>query len=130
MAEAPGIRLTAAWVAHAMGSTVSSGDSGREFSGVSIDTRTLEPGELFIAIRGERFDGAHFVAAAIEAGAGGVVIPREGAGTSPASSGPGTTVIEVDETTGALQALAQAVRRASGTKVVAITGSAGKTTTK
>ena len=103
----------------------------REFSGVSIDTRTLTSGELFVAIRGERFDGADFVGAAIEAGAGGVVVERGRGGDLAALSGRRpVAVIEVDDAIVALQALAQAVRRASGAKVVAITGSAGKTTTK
>src|SRR5919108_354912 len=57
------VRLIASWVAQAMGGTLT-GDRAREFSGVSIDTRTLEPGALFIAIRGERFDGAQFVGVA------------------------------------------------------------------
>ena len=128
-------RLVASWVAEAMGGTLT-GDGAREFSGVSIDTRTLEAGELFIAIRGERFDGAAFVDAAMAAGAAGVVVPRgtrvtQGREAGRASlSGERLTVIEVDDTTIALQALARAIRRESGTKVVAITGSAGKTTTK
>jgi UDP-N-acetylmuramoyl-tripeptide--D-alanyl-D-alanine ligase len=103
-----------------------SGDPDRECSGVSIDTRTLAPGELFVAVRGERFDGAAFAAAAIEKGAAGVVVPRGwegGRANRPA-------IIEVDDTTAALQELAASIRRESGTKVVAITGSAGKTTTK
>ena len=129
----PEIRLTVKWVASAMGETARPGDWDREFSGVSIDTRTLTSGELFVAIRGERFDGALFAAKAIAAGAGGLVMPRgrgqQGmGGRAVAAAGP--VVIEVDDTTAALQALAQAVRRRSGTKVVAITGSAGKTTTK
>ena len=128
-------RLVASWVAEAMGGTLT-GDGAREFSGVSIDTRTLEAGELFIAIRGERFDGAAFVDAAMAAGAAGVVVPRgtrvtQGREAGSASlSGERLTVIEVDDTTIALQALARAIRRESGAKVVAITGSAGKTTTK
>ena len=130
----PEIRLTTKWVASAMGGIARVGDWDREFSGVSIDTRTLTSGELFVAIRGERFDGADFAGAAIEAGAGGVVVERgRGRDFSAVASGfggPPFAVIEVDDTIVALQALAQAVRRASGTKVVAITGSAGKTTTK
>jgi UDP-N-acetylmuramoyl-tripeptide--D-alanyl-D-alanine ligase len=116
------------------------GDAAREVTGVSIDTRTLAPGELFIAIRGERFDGAEFAEAAIEKGAAGVVVPRGWArpGASAADrpdrgqniSSERPIVIEVDDTTLALQSLAKAIRRESGTKVVAITGSAGKTTTK
>src|SRR6185295_7899132 len=118
-----------------MAATIESGDRAREFGGVSIDSRTISAGDLFIAIRGERFDGAAFVGRAIEAGAAGVVVRRgatsasHGAsGATPSSERP--VVFAVDDTTVALQALARAVRMESGTRVVAITGSAGKTTTK
>jgi UDP-N-acetylmuramoyl-tripeptide--D-alanyl-D-alanine ligase len=127
----PALPLAARWVAEEMGGEIvsgdASGDPSREFSGVSIDTRTLAAGELFIAIRGERFDGGEFAAAAIDAGAGGVVVELRSA---KALAERDAVVIEVDDTTVALQSLARAIRRASGTKVVAITGSAGKTTTK
>ena len=59
-----------------MGGAVTAGDAAREFGDVSIDTRTLKAGDLYIGIRGERFDGAEFAGAAIEAGAAGVVVPR------------------------------------------------------
>jgi len=136
------IELTAAWVTSAVSGVVLSGDRARAFTGVSIDTRTLKAGELYIAIRGERFDGADFAEAAIVAGAAGAVVPRGrgqalvaasarvASGLSRTRATDSTVVIEVDDTTAALQALAHAVRVASGTKVVAITGSAGKTTTK
>jgi len=62
-----------------MGGRVVAGDAGRAFDSVSIDTRTLTPGALYIGIRGERFDGADFAARAIEAGAGGVVLPERSA---------------------------------------------------
>src|SRR5258706_6961516 len=114
------LRLDAGWVATAVGGEIVRGDAAREFGDVSIDSRTLAPGELYIAIRGERFDGANFAPAAIAAGAAGVVVPR-GRGSDVRNA----VVIEVSDTTRALQALARAVRRASGTKVVAITGSAG-----
>jgi UDP-N-acetylmuramoyl-tripeptide--D-alanyl-D-alanine ligase len=123
------IRLTAEWVAAAMGGTARS-NTGREFAGVSIDTRTLKPGELFIAIRGERFDGAEFAQAAVAAGAAGVVIERGRLRESLENSSEAVAVIEVADAIDALQRLAREVRRKSGTKVVAITGSAGKTTTK
>ena len=127
-------------MAEAMAGDLVSGDAAREIEGVSIDTRTLGAGELYIAVRGERFDGADFAAAALDAGAGGVVLPR-GRGRSVGAFGtadrrltPRSTVvpvvIEVDDTIVALQALAHQVRQESGTRVVAITGSAGKTTTK
>jgi UDP-N-acetylmuramoyl-tripeptide--D-alanyl-D-alanine ligase len=128
------ISLTAASVASAASGVVVAGDPGQVFDGVSIDTRTLKRGELFIAIRGERFDGAEFAAAAIDAGAAGVLVPRtwNRPHRSASLSGERETaaVIAVDDTTIALQALARAIRRESGAKVVAITGSAGKTTTK
>ena len=121
------IRLTAEWVAAAMAGTIVAGDGRTEFTGVSIDTRTLRSGELYVGIRGDRFDGADFSAAAVESGAAGVVAPRGRGNAGGAAHG---VVIEVGDTTTALQALAHATRKASGTKVVAITGSAGKTTTK
>jgi UDP-N-acetylmuramoyl-tripeptide--D-alanyl-D-alanine ligase len=142
------VQLTAEWVAAAVSGAVLSGDRAETFTGVSIDTRTLNAGELYVAIRGEHFDGADFADEAIAAGAAGVIVPRgRGAGLrhdqdrredgrAAAGSGERTArsarpvVLEVDDTTAALQALAHAVRVESGTKVVAITGSAGKTTTK
>jgi UDP-N-acetylmuramoyl-tripeptide--D-alanyl-D-alanine ligase len=123
------IPLTASWVAEAMAGALVSGDAARELAGVSIDSRTLSAGELYVAIRGERFDGVDFVPAAIAAGAGGIVVPR-GRGRAGAGADAATVVIEVDDTVAALQALAHRVRRESGARVVAITGSAGKTTTK
>jgi UDP-N-acetylmuramoyl-tripeptide--D-alanyl-D-alanine ligase len=112
-----------------MGAEMVAGDPSQEFHGVSIDTRTLAPGDLFVAIRGERFDGAEFAESAIENNAAGVVVPRGwNAGLAPFATS--VVVLEVDDTTAALQALGHAVRRESGAKVVAITGSAGKTTTK
>ncbi len=124
------IPLTAAWVAAQMGSAVATGDAAREFASVSIDTRTLKAGDLYVGIRGERFDGAEFAADAIAAGATGVVVPRGWSGSARALAERDAVVIEVDDTTEALQALAHGIRKESGTKVVAITGSAGKTTTK
>jgi len=126
--QTPEIRLTADWVATAMVGTIVAGADTREFTGVSIDTRTLAPGELYIGIRGERLDGADFAQSAIGAGAAGLVVPRRRG--RALAGGTQAVVIEVDDTTAALQALAHAVRIDSGTKVVAITGSAGKTTTK
>ena len=126
------IQLTGRSVRAAVSGTIVSGDPSAIFHGVSIDTRTITPGQLFIAIRGERFDGAEFADAAVAAGAAGLVMPR---GRRPGAMAGGNTpvvpvVIEVEDTTSALQSLARTVRRESGTRVVAITGSAGKTTTK
>ncbi len=128
------IPLTAAWVAAAMNGTVLSGAASTTFAGVSIDTRTLKRGELFVAIKGDRFDGAQFAGQAIAAGAAGLVLPhRVGqtiARTGAAESAADPVVIGVEDTIVALQSLARTVRRQSAARVVAITGSAGKTTTK
>jgi UDP-N-acetylmuramoyl-tripeptide--D-alanyl-D-alanine ligase len=123
------IRLTAEWVAAAMSGAIVAGDATRSFAGVSIDTRTLARDELYVAIRGERFDGADFAGAAVAAGAAGVVVGR-GRGSAVGAVGGRPAVIEVEDATAALQALARAIRIEAGSKVVAITGSAGKTTTK
>jgi UDP-N-acetylmuramoyl-tripeptide--D-alanyl-D-alanine ligase len=122
------IALTAAWVARAMDGEIVAGDVNQAFTGVSIDTRTVSAGALFFGIRGDRFDGADFAEKAVAAGSAGIVVPRSAA--LRVRRGNTTVVIAVEDTTTALQSLAREVRRASGSKVVAITGSAGKTTTK
>ena len=101
------------------------GDADRYVTGFSIDSRTLASGDLFFAIVAAR-DGHDFVAAASKRRAAGVVVSRAVASGEDSDS----FVIEVKDTTTALQDLARYVRRESGAKVVAITGSAGKTTTK
>jgi UDP-N-acetylmuramoyl-tripeptide--D-alanyl-D-alanine ligase len=134
-ARGAALPLNAGWVAARMNGAIVTGASERLFANVSIDTRTLAAGDLYIGIRGERFDGGDFAAAAIEAGAAGIVVPRgwrsdQSATAREASVRGDVVVIEVDDTTVALQALAHGIRREAGTKIVAIVGSAGKTTTK
>jgi UDP-N-acetylmuramoyl-tripeptide--D-alanyl-D-alanine ligase len=122
--------LTAAIVAAAAGGTALS-EGGQVFGRFSIDSRTLQPGEAFIALKGERFDGAAYAEAVLDRGASGVVIHRSaGLGASLADRWPSAAVVEVDDSLETLQRLARYVRRESGARVVAITGSAGKTTTK
>jgi UDP-N-acetylmuramoyl-tripeptide--D-alanyl-D-alanine ligase len=121
--------LSATDVAHATGGRITQGDGATAITRVSIDSRALQPGDLFIAIRGERFDGHRFVNDALRGGAIGAVV-HEVPAALEAGSGRPALLIEVEDTTRALQALARDVRRRSGAKVVAITGSAGKTTTK
>src|SRR5688572_18590796 len=101
------------------------GDDDRYVTGFSIDSRTLATGDLFFAIAAER-DGHDFAAAAARRLAAGVVVSRP----NEMDEDHDAFVIEVADTTVALQDLAKFVRRESGAKVVAITGSAGKTTTK
>jgi UDP-N-acetylmuramoyl-tripeptide--D-alanyl-D-alanine ligase len=94
--------------------------------GYSIDSRTVQPGELFFAVKGERLDGHDFVAQAFERGAAAAVVLRDQIHRYPAAA----PLIPVDDTLAALQTLAACVRRKWGKPVVGITGSAGKTTTK
>ena len=94
--------------------------------GVSIDSRTLEPGDLFFAIEGDAHDGHDHVARAFEAGAAAAVVARERA-PQLAAFGP---VFAVDETLKAMEALGVAARARSKAKIVAVTGSVGKTTAK
>jgi UDP-N-acetylmuramoyl-tripeptide--D-alanyl-D-alanine ligase len=93
--------------------------------GYSIDSRTLNPGDLFIAITGERFDGHEYVQAALEKGAVGAIVE---AGKQVA--GDPLRLLKVDDTLKALQLLGAAARRLWGKSLLAVTGSAGKTTTK
>jgi UDP-N-acetylmuramoyl-tripeptide--D-alanyl-D-alanine ligase len=133
-----GLTLSAADVAAATGGRVMSGDPQTRIGKWSIDSRTVSAGDLFVAIHGDRFDGHDFVAAALAAGAAGVVVARTPALPQAGAGGPAPRlgseqaplVIQVDDTTRALQDAAREMRRRSGAKVVAITGSAGKTTTK
>ena len=97
--------------------------------GCSIDSRTVAAGELFFAVRGERHDGHDFVATAIERGAVAAVVSRARIATLPDVALAVPLLITEDPLI-ALQALAAHVRRQWGKRVVAVTGSAGKTTTK
>ena len=107
--------------------------------GVSIDSRTLDPGELFVGLRGERVDGGAHAAQALRAGAWGVLVAgqhaREAVAATDGAEPPGGVgaVLAHDDPLAALQKLARAWRRelrARGAMVVAITGSTGKTSTK
>lgn len=122
--------LTAGDIAAATGGDVIRGNARQPIEGFSIDTRTLAAGDLFIAIRGERFDGHQFVGDALARGAIGVVVESGTSGAAAAGPGAAPVVIAVGDTTLALQQIARDVRRRSAARVVAITGSAGKTTTK
>ena len=94
--------------------------------GVSIDSRTLEAGNLFFAIKGDAHDGHDHVARAFEAGAAAAVVSRERA-RELAALGP---VFAVDGTLEAMKRLAVAARARSNAKIVGVTGSVGKTTAK
>ena len=101
----------------------------RAAAGYSIDSRTIGAGELFFAVKGERFDGHDFVAAAVERGAIAAVVSRAKLPALP-DEALAVPLLIAEDSLAALQALASHVRRQWGKRVVAITGSAGKTTTK
>ncbi len=121
--------LTAAMIATAMRGQLASGAPDHVIEGFSIDSRTLRPGDLFFAIVAAR-DGHEFVGDALGRGAAGAVIRAGATGALGATGATGAVLIEVADTTQALQNLAKFVRRESAATVIAITGSAGKTTTK
>jgi UDP-N-acetylmuramoyl-tripeptide--D-alanyl-D-alanine ligase len=98
---------------------------GGSISGVSIDTRTLESGDLFVALKGPNFDGHDFVDAAIDAGAAALLVETR---ANPTATGIPT--VRVDDTQVALERLGAAARRRTEARIVAVTGSVGKTSTK
>lgn len=136
------LELTLGWVAKTVGGTLESGDPELPVGDVLTDSRSLRAGDLFVALRGPRFDGHSFVTEVLERGAAGAIVERQHAGAErqdPAygsrRAGPDLwtrrgAVIAVADTLRALQDLAHSVRLAAETRVIAITGSAGKTTTK
>jgi UDP-N-acetylmuramoyl-tripeptide--D-alanyl-D-alanine ligase len=93
--------------------------------GVSIDTRTLAEGDLYIAVKGERLDGHDYVEAAFEAGAAAALVA-----SSRADSWPYRPLLAVADTFESLNALGTAARLRTAARIVAITGSVGKTSTK
>lgn len=123
------LALSAGVVAQAVNGRLVSGDPSRVFATISTDSRALPDRAacelaLFIALGGPTFDGHAFVPDLIARGVGGVMV------SAPVTAAGSTAVIQVADTLTALQQLARQVRRSSGARVVAITGSAGKTTTK
>src|SRR5262245_37810094 len=105
---------------------VGSSDLGARFTGVSTDSRTVRPGELFVALHGRNFEGNLFVRDALERGAAGAIARED----CPFQSVPGRPVLVVRDTMRALGDVAAEYRRSLRAKVVAITGSSGKTTTR
>ncbi len=123
------MRWTVEEVARALGVTPPGGlDALARLAGVSIDSRTVARDELFVAIHGPRHDGHNFVLAALDAGALAAVVAQD---RMPGFVEPARSrLFAVPDTLGALQELAQAVRTRWGRRLAAVTGSAGKTTTK
>ena len=121
--------LNAAFVATALGGRLRSRlgrwFDGTKFAGAAIDSRAVQPGDLFVALPGDRVDGHDFAAAAVRAGAAGCLLTYAVEGAEDAA------LLLVDDTLASLQDLGAAWRAAlTGTQVIGITGSVGKTTTK
>lgn len=98
-------------------------ESGLSFSGVSTDTRTLRPGDLYVALRGKQFDGHRFLTAAFDAGAVAAVVET-------LNDQVAMPQLVVSDTLRALATLARANRSESMARFIAVTGSSGKTTVK
>lgn len=115
--------VSVSWIVEATDGVLLCGDPSRMISGISIDSRTISKDELFIALRGERFDGHSFIIDVIKRGAAGAIIQSEIEVNDIA-------MIRVKDTLKALGDIAKAYRERFDPKVVAISGSNGKTTTK
>jgi len=117
------------WSLDAMAAAMKAERAGslpRDVPGLSIDTRTIKPGEAFFAIQGENRDGHEFVEAALQAGAGLAVVARRKMAAMP----QGAPLLIADDALAGLNDLAKASRARSQAKIVAVTGSVGKTGTK
>jgi len=120
--------ITGKEVADAVRGLIAKGDPAKPFAGISTDSRSIGPGYLFWAIPGERFDGHDFVEKVSESGAAGAVIIKEK--VDHLFPTHGMTLIAVEDTLKALGDFANLWRTENSAKVAAVTGSAGKTTTK
>ncbi len=101
-----------------------------EIKGVSIDSRNIREGELFVAIKGDRFDGHDFVPEAIKRGAWGALVERSALESRYESLGGLKNILPVEDTLFALQEMSHMHRKKYSIPVIGITGSNGKTTTK
>ena len=117
------------WTVEAMAQAMrgqSAGALPAGISGISIDSRSIAPGEAFFAITGDNRDGHDFVAAALAAGAALAVVAADRRASFPAAA----PLLVVDDVLAALRDLAQAARARSQAKFIGVTGSVGKTGTK
>jgi len=124
------VTITIGEVLRATGGKLLQGEEKAFFQGISTDSRTVGEGELFIALKGPRFDGHYFALKALEKKAGGMLIEEDKAGDIRWNGFRPKAVIAVKDTLRALGDLARERRRRYRTPVVALTGSNGKTTTK
>ena len=146
------MKLLLSRITENLAAQLTGGNADAVATGYSIDSRTIRPSELFFAVKGEKFDGHDFVSQALENGAVAAVVSKEKLSTisshvapdalvrgrrvrggwapAPTQAQSAPVLIPVEDTLLALQSLATAVRRLWAKPLVAVTGSAGKTTTK
>ncbi|MFL6515561.1 MAG: UDP-N-acetylmuramoyl-tripeptide--D-alanyl-D-alanine ligase [Chthoniobacterales bacterium] len=113
-------------IAEMAGATLEGGDGSAIIASVSTDSRTITSDQLFVALRGDNFDAHNFVENVAKAGAKGAIVDRTWKGSVP----PEFALLRVDDTLRGYQDLAANYRKSLGLKVLAITGSNGKTSTK
>lgn len=101
---------------------------GESFKAISVDSRTIKDGEIFLALRGQRFDGHDFLKESLKRGSGAIIDNYEK--VTPLVRGSARTLVLVENTLGALERLATFLRKRFIREMVAVTGSNGKTTTK
>jgi len=132
MTESHPIAWNTVQIVEATGGRLLAGDPDRRFAGVSIDSRRICANDLFVAIVGNVHDGHRFASDAVARGVRGLVVNREKIGQLPLEQwrAAGVTCVAVADTTRALGDLAAFNRRRAPVRVVAITGSNGKTTTR
>src|SRR5260370_2763082 len=119
-------RLSIFQIAEFAGASVSAGDGNISIDKISTDSRTLKRGELFVALRGENFDGHNFIEAVATTGAAGAIVDFNWKAKVPQNF----ALIRANDTLQAYQQLAGNYRKSLALRVVAITGSNGKTSTK
>jgi UDP-N-acetylmuramoyl-tripeptide--D-alanyl-D-alanine ligase len=119
-------RLSIFQIAELAAAAVSSGDGNAPIEKISTDSRTIKRGELFVALRGENFNGHNFIESVAKTGAAGAIVDLNWKGEILANF----AVIRVEDTLRAYQNLAANYRKSLSLKVLAITGSNGKTSTK
>ncbi len=121
--EAVTIRTISAYAA----GTLRQGDPEGTIHGLTTDSRSVKPGELFVALKGERYDGHHFVEQCAQDGAAGAIVDKTWVGQDRRLN---FALIEVDDTLRAYQRIATEYRKSLHLRVIGITGSNGKTSTK
>ena len=119
-------KLSLSQIAKLAGAKLETGDGNAVVDKVSTDSRTAKPGELFVALRGDNFDGHKFVEEVAEKGGAGAIVDPAWTGKAPASF----AILRAANTLGAYQDLAANYRKSLPLKVIAITGSNGKTSAK